>query len=74
MNEFLRIIEKRNLYTHIILFKIYIENEGRTDVHYGGEIDREIKTLLGESFNRNDLATAKEYLMSESLTTYSCRQ
>ena len=74
MNEILRIIEKRELYIHIILFKIYIETEGRTDDLYGGELDKEIQTLLGENFNRNNLGTAKEYLMSEGLTKFSCRQ
>ncbi|WP_430907512.1 hypothetical protein [Maribacter sp. 2-571] len=74
MNEILRIIEKRDLYTHIILFKIYIENEGRTDNFYGGQLDKEIQSLLGENFNRNDLGTAKEYLMSQGLTKLSCKQ
>lgn len=74
MNEILRIIEKRELYVHIILFKVYIETEGRTDTFYGGNIRREIKELFGNEFNDSSLGIAKEFLMSENLATTSCRQ
>lgn len=67
MNELLKIIEKRELYVHIMLFKIHIQTEGKTN-NFCSFLARDIKLLFGESFSLDDYQTAQQYLISEGLT------
>jgi len=68
MNKILKIIEKRELYTHIILFKVYINTQGRTDEFYRGHLEKDIEELMGDQFDSDDYYTATQYLFSEGLT------
>lgn len=68
MNEILKIIETRDLYIHLILFKIYLSTKGRTDIFFQGNMIDDFKELLGEDFNREDFQLAEHYLRSEGLT------
>lgn len=67
MNEILRIIELRELYVYILLFKIYIETEGRID-DFCNYLERDVQLLFGEQFIYDNYLTAQEYLISEGLT------
>ncbi len=68
MNEILKILENRNLYTHLILFKIYLSTRGRTDTFFQGDMRKDFKELFGEEFSREDYQLAEHYLESEGLT------
>lgn len=65
MNAILKLLEERNLYVHIMLYKIYVSHNGM--IHYppDGNLREEIKTLLGEDFSNENYRIAEEYLESE---------
>ncbi|WKB82802.1 hypothetical protein QYR09_07135 [Cellulophaga lytica] len=65
MNEILKIIETRNLYAHLILFKIYLASKGRTDRGYSGNLRKDIQELFGENFKQEDFLIAEQYLNSK---------
>ncbi|WP_282117163.1 hypothetical protein [Cellulophaga baltica] len=71
MNQILKIVERRKLYIHLILFRVYIENEGRTDKGFHGNLQNEIQDLLNYEFKTEDYNTALEYLFSKGYTKYS---
>jgi len=64
MNQILKLIEKREVYNHIILFKIYLETKGNTDSFYGGNLRKDIHTLIGDDFTNEDFHNAEQYLQS----------
>ncbi|MBQ4818604.1 hypothetical protein [Aquimarina sp. MMG016] len=70
MNAILEIIETRNLYSHLILFKLYLDSKGRINDIYNGNLDSEISELLGDEFSKEYLYNAKQWLNSKGYTKY----
>ena len=70
MNQILKLIETRNLYVHLILFKIYLDTQGRTDTLFSGNMRNEIKELLGVEYTNDRFRIAEQYLESEGITQH----
>ncbi|WP_299183709.1 hypothetical protein [uncultured Aquimarina sp.] len=70
MNAILQIIEKRKIYTHLILFKLYIDSNGRTNQNYSGSLQSEIRVLLEDEFNLEDFNSATQWLNSKNYTRF----
>ena len=70
MNQILKLIETRNLYVHLILFKIYLDTQGRTDTPFSGDMRNEIKELLGDEYTHDKFRIAEQYLESEGITQH----
>ncbi len=71
MNKILKIIETRDLYIHLILFKIYLETRGKTDTPFGGDMRRDLKELFGKEYSHDKYRVAEQYLESEGFTKYN---
>lgn len=65
MNEILKILEERELYSHLILMKVYLATNGRTNETFGGNLQKEFKELFGDEFDSSMFLTATQYLFSE---------
>ena len=74
MNAILKIIEGRKLYTHLILFRLYIDTQGRTNESFRGNWMKELEVLFVGDFNKEMTRTAHQYLYSEGFTKYSNSQ
>ncbi|WP_019039072.1 hypothetical protein [Psychroflexus tropicus] len=61
MKKALDILEVNNFYRHLILFKLYIENNGATDKYFRN-LEKDIKGLLKNDFSKDNLLTAINYL------------
>nr|WP_315163577.1 hypothetical protein [uncultured Flavobacterium sp.] len=73
MNEILKIIETRELYSHLILSKVYISTHGRTNESYSGNLTSDVKKLFGDEFDLGMYNTATNFLYSEGYFNYpSC--
>ncbi len=51
MNQILKLINTRELYVHLIMFKVYIDTKGQTSKSYNGYLQTEIKELFGDEFD-----------------------
>jgi len=68
MNNILKLLETRNLYIHLMLFKIYLQSNGRTKNPINtSDLKNEIKEIFGDDYSHQDYLTAVEYLISENL-------
>ncbi|WP_151198018.1 hypothetical protein [Cellulophaga baltica] len=68
MNSILKLLETRNLYIHLMLFKIYLQSNGRTKNPINtSDLKNEIKEIFGDDYSHQDYLTAVEYLISENL-------
>jgi len=73
MNDALIIIEKRSMYTHLILFRLFIEILGRTDKVARINHKLLLQGLLKEEFDKEMFDAARQYLNSENLVrSYDC--
>ena len=73
MNEILKIIEERELYSHLILTKVFIGTNGRTNETYKGKLITDLKQLFGDEFNLVTFNTATNFLYSKGYFNYpSC--
>ncbi len=71
MEDILKIIEDRELYSHLILAKVYIGTKGKTNESFIGDIQKELKALFNSEFNIEMYRIALQYLYSENLVKYS---
>lgn len=74
MNQVLKLIQERELYVHLILFKVYLNTKGRTDKVYSGNLTKELTSLFESEFNREYFDTALQYLFTEGYTKYTSAQ
>lgn len=65
MNEILKLLETRNLYVYLILFKIYMDHNGMTKHPYSGDLRKEIKEFLGSEYTNENYTIAEEFLKSQ---------
>ena len=74
MNEVLKLLNTREIYTHTILFKVYLETRGNTSVAFRGNLQLEVKELFEDDYNYDDYSTALNYLYTEGYTKYYSAQ
>jgi len=67
MNVILKIIEDRELYSHLILVKLFISTKGMTNEVYQGNMYRDMKALFGDEFDEEMYRVASQYLRSKDL-------
>ncbi len=67
MNSILKLLETRDLYIHLMLFKIYLSSNGRTKFPYNGNLQKEMKELFASEYDIETYRIAEEYLISEGL-------
>lgn len=65
MNAILKLLEERNLYIHIMLYKIYVSHGGMINYPPNGDLRKDIKDLMGDDFSSDNYRIAEEYLESE---------
>ena len=70
MNQILKLINRRELYVHLIMFKIYLDTRGQTNQTYKGNLKSEIKELFGEEFEYDDYSTALNYIYTEGYSKF----
>ncbi|MBU2995495.1 hypothetical protein KO500_03585 [Cellulophaga baltica] len=72
MNSILKLLETRDLYIHLILFKIYLQTSGRTKIPINeSDLKNEIKEIFDGDYSYQDYLTATQYLISENLVENS---
>ena len=74
MNQILKLINTRELYTHLIMFKVYLDTKGQTNKSYNGNLQKEVQNLFGDEFDYEDFSTALNYLFTEGYTKYYSAQ
>jgi len=72
MNEALRILNKKDFYKYIILFKLYIDSKGNAREMYQGNLKNEIRELHGDDFDIEIFNSAKNYLATNEYTNRFC--
>ncbi len=67
MNTILSLIDKRNLYVHLLLLKIYKATSGNTRQSYPGDLQKDMQNLLEEQYDQQAYDIAVQYIVSEDL-------